>query len=91
VSNVRGARGTAVTLSASLRRTLDNAPLNGKTLTFKVDGVTVGTGVTGSNGVASLSYLIPPSMSVGAHAITVSYAGDSIYGASSGTGTLTAD
>ncbi len=88
VSSLTGAIGQAVTLSATLKLT-GGAALSGKTLTFSVDGTSVGTGVTNSAGTATKSYTIPSTLTVGSHTITVSFAGDSSDGASSGTGTLT--
>jgi hypothetical protein len=53
-----------------------------------VDGVVAGSAVTNGSGVASLSYTIPSTMSVGAHTITTTFAGTNLYNASSGTGVL---
>ncbi len=88
VSNVSGAVGQTVTLSATLTLT-GGAALSGKTLTFSVDGTSVGTGVTNSAGTATKSYVIPSTLTAGSHTITAAFAGDSSDGASSGTGTLT--
>ncbi len=88
VSSLIGANGQTVTLSATLKLA-GGAALSGKTLTFSVDGTSVGTGVTNSAGTATKTYVIPASLTVGSHTITVSFAGDSSDGASSGTGTLT--
>jgi len=90
VASVTGVRGTAVALKATLRRASDGTVLYGGTLTYKVDGVVVGTAVTDTTGVGTRNYTIPATMTVGTHAITVSFAGSSYYFGSTGTGTLTA-
>jgi hypothetical protein len=89
VTAAGGARGTTVTLSAALRRATGGTALGGKTLTFKVDGVVIGTALTDSSGIARRSYPIPATMSVGAHPVIVTFSGDSLYNASNGTNTLT--
>jgi hypothetical protein len=61
----------------------------GKTLTFTVAGVIVGQGTTDSTGTATFSYLIPAGTASGAETITVKFAGDVSFQASTGTGTLT--
>ncbi len=89
VSNVSGTRGETVTLSAKLTRTHDGALITGRTLSFQVDGSSVGNAVTGSDGVASINYTIPAGASLGAHPIDVAFAGEDPLNPSSGTGTLT--
>jgi len=89
VPNQSGSYGQTVSLTATLTRTTDGAPLSGKTLTFKVDGVTVTTGATNGSGVASVSYPITTAQSTGAHTISAEFAGDTNYNAGSGNGTLT--
>ncbi|HWI60494.1 MAG TPA: Ig-like domain repeat protein, partial [Symbiobacteriaceae bacterium] len=72
----------STTLSATL------APgTSGKTISFLVDGVPVGTGVTNGSGVATAPYSV--TNSVGPHVITAVFAGDTEISAVSGTGTLT--
>lgn len=87
-------------LEATLTSTSDGKPLSGKALVFSgtqtIAGtgtvVILGTGKTGNDGTASLRYIDflnrlpdgPDSV-----AISVSFAGDADYGASTGTGTLT--
>lgn len=90
-SAVAGARSQAVVLQATLARTTDNTALSGMTLAFKVDGKSVGTARTNNAGTSSLTYTVPSAMRSGAHKITVTFAGNSLYKASSGTNTLTVD
>ena len=89
LTNAVGTHGKAVTLSARLRRIKNGIALGAETLTFRVDGQVVGTAVTASNGLASLSYALPAGTTAGTHPLGVSFAGDSAYNPSSATGTLT--
>lgn len=88
VTTVSGARGTTVTLKATIKRTSDNTGVSGLTLAFKVNTASAGSATTNASGVATRSYTIPASMTVGAHTITVTFAGTTLYQSSSGTGTL---
>ena len=90
VTNATGAPGQTVSLTARLKRASEGAFLSGKTLTFKIDGVVVGTAVTHSSGQATLTYTLPATTTPGSHPLTASFAGDSAYNPSTGTGTLTA-
>jgi hypothetical protein len=85
---VSGRRGQTITLQATLRQTLDNAPLAGYTLTFRVNGVAVGTAVTNSAGTASLPYTVPLSMPLGNQMLRAEFDGDTTYAASSVNTTL---
>ncbi len=89
VSNVSGVRGETVTLKASLTREHDGAMIGLRTLTFKVDGSTVGSAVTNTSGIAYIPYTIPADSALGGHPIDVIFAGDDPLNPSSGTGTLT--
>lgn len=89
-SNVAGQYGQTVNLTATLRRTTDNAVLSGKTVNFTVAGVNAGSAVTNGFGVASRSYTIPESLPLGANTINAAFAGDTPYNASNGNSTLTA-
>jgi len=86
---VSGRRGQSITLQATLRQTLDNAPLSGRTLTFKVNNAVVGTALTDSAGTASLPYTIPLSLPLGNQTLRVEFDGDSTYAASFLNTTLT--
>ncbi|HYM09638.1 MAG TPA: Ig-like domain repeat protein [Bryobacterales bacterium] len=82
-----------VSLSATLTQTSGGAPVPGATITFKVDGGTVGTGTTDGTGVATSSYN-PSGLPAGNHTVQVFFASQVIssitYEASmSGTQTLT--
>jgi trimeric autotransporter adhesin len=83
-----------VALSATLTRTDSHAAVSGATITFTVDGTSVGSPTTTTaSGVASLSYN-PSSLAAGPHTVQASFAGQTIsatvYSAStSGPQTLT--
>ncbi|GDX41438.1 hypothetical protein LBMAG21_17300 [Armatimonadota bacterium] len=77
---ITGEQNSNVNLTTYLKRSTDGARLSGRTVTFKVDGTTVGTATTDMNGLATLPYTV--SLSVGTHKITTSFAGD-IYDNSS--------
>ena len=86
--NVTGAAGQTVTLPATLK-TAAGAALSGRTLTFSVDGTSIGTAVTSAAGVAAKTYAVPTALTTGGHVLTVTFAGDATSAASTGTGTLT--
>ena len=88
VAPARGFAGQTVTLSASLTGAAAGAAQTGKTLTFLVDGASVGTAVTSAAGAASLSYALPPGLAPGGHALGASFAGDNVVGPSSAAGPL---
>ncbi|HYF92747.1 MAG TPA: Ig-like domain repeat protein, partial [Symbiobacteriaceae bacterium] len=82
VANLPANYGDTVTLSATL-----TPAMAGKTVTFTVDGVGAGAGVTDATGLATASYLVINS--AGSYTIGAAFAGDSDITAASGTGTLT--
>lgn len=89
VSNVTGASGQTVPLTATLRRVTDNALLADKALTFKVAGKTVGSARTDSNGIATFRYPIPSTLGTGDKTVSVVFPTGSFHNGSSGSGTLT--
>ncbi len=81
---------SAVSLSAILKRLTDKAPLGGKTIRLKVDGMEVGTSTTDDNGVATLPYTPSAMMMPGSHSLAYSFDGDDSYATSATKGlTLT--
>ena len=80
-SSVKGKAGSIVTLTATLKRNTDYKLLANETVDFFVDGVSVGTGTTDVNGVATLSYTV--TQAVGIYALKVAFGGDVNYLASS--------
>ena len=83
-----GTYGGTTTLSATL--TANGSPVNGRTITFTLNGNPVGTAITNASGVATLSNVSLSGIAAGSYAtgITASMAGDSSFNASSGTSLL---
>jgi len=75
-------------LRAYVRREADNAWLSGRAVAFAVDGVHVGTAITGFTGRASFPWVV--SEGPASRTILAAFAGDPLYSASSGSATLTA-
>ncbi|MCX6361569.1 MAG: Ig-like domain repeat protein [Armatimonadetes bacterium] len=78
--------GATVTLQATLSDYLA-APLAGKTIAFKIDGTSVGSGVTGATGVAQCDYAV--TALPGSRTILAEFAAEGLNAASSDTATLT--
>ena len=79
--SVSGNMGSMVNLAATLTRTVGGTLLANKTVTFYVDGVSVGTATTDANGVATLSYTI--TQAAGKYALKTTFDGGNDYLASS--------
>jgi hypothetical protein len=78
----------SVTFSATLTRTSGGAPVSGKTITFSVKGQSVCHATTNSSGVASCVVAPTLLIIIGPASYTATFAGDSEYLKSSGTGRL---
>ncbi|MBZ5508447.1 MAG: DUF11 domain-containing protein [Acidobacteriia bacterium] len=95
VANSTGTYFGTTTLSTTLHRTSNGTAVVGRTITFSVNGLVVGTAVTNATGVATLPNVslvqnsIPINAGTYVGALSVSFAGDNQFGASSGTSTLT--
>ncbi|MCX6379698.1 MAG: Ig-like domain repeat protein, partial [Armatimonadetes bacterium] len=89
VGTFSGGPGDKKSLTAVLRRRTDTLPLSAQTLTFKIDGNTIGSGITDGTGKATFLYKIDETYRVGAHVLTAEFAGDNDHSLSTGTGTLT--
>jgi hypothetical protein len=81
--------GGTATLTATLDSSVTNQPISGQTVTFTLDGTSIGSATTDTTGVATLSG-VATSDPVGTHtgAVVASYAATTNYGASMGTGNL---
>jgi 6-phosphogluconolactonase (cycloisomerase 2 family) len=79
--------GTAA-LTATLTKNANSAGVIGKTITFTLNGVAVGSAVTNSAGTATLNVSIA-GQALGTLPITANFAGDALFTTSSGSGTLT--
>jgi predicted outer membrane repeat protein len=86
VDNVTGNKGTDVTLKATLTDTAHNVAISGKSVTFKVNGTTVGNATTDSSGLATLLYHID--LVGGNYTVDAIFAADDQYAGSNNTGTL---
>jgi hypothetical protein len=84
-----GTYGGTTSLSANL--TAGSAGVSGKTVTFKLNGTTIGTATTTGSGVATLSNASLAGINAGSYAngVSASFAGDSGYQSSSATSSLT--
>ena len=90
-ADAAGSIGGTVSLAVTLTRATDGAGVVGRSVSFAVDGTAVGSAATAAGGVAMLAYMIPAATPVGPHSIGATFAGDALYGSSSGAGTLTVD
>jgi len=79
---VAGAPQQTVTLKTLVYS--GGSPASGLLIQFAVDGAPAGSATSGSGG-AAVSYTIPPSMTVGAHDVTVTFAGDATHNAATRT------
>lgn len=71
--------GGIVTFKSKMTRRIDGFGLVGKTVSFLVDGVVVGSAVTGATSFAELTFTVPNTLSVGLHTLSASFAGDASY------------
>src|SRR6185437_15034167 len=95
VTNAAGTYFGTTNLTTTLHRTLNGNAVAGRTITFSLNGVVVGTAVTSATGVASLANVplvlngVPINAGSYPTGIGVSFAGDTQYQASSATSALT--
>lgn len=84
-----GYPGGVVTLTGTLTRNSDGAPLSGMTVSFKVGATTIGSATTDGSGVASKNYTIPSATAIGTTLTsTASYAGDATTNAATDSGSI---
>ncbi|HEX8174213.1 MAG TPA: Calx-beta domain-containing protein [Pyrinomonadaceae bacterium] len=90
LSNVSGSGTFASTATLTATLTKNGSGLSGKTINFSLNGVALGQGTTDANGVATFSNVNITGFGAGTYtgAVSASFAGDSTYGAKSGTGPL---
>jgi uncharacterized repeat protein (TIGR01451 family) len=87
VTDVTGSKNQTVNLEATLVDTAHgNAPVSGKTISFKVNGVDAGSATTDANGKATLAY--PIDLVGGTYNIEAAFLVDTQYAGSTGTGSL---
>ncbi|MBL8047734.1 MAG: hypothetical protein JNJ45_03535 [Chthonomonas sp.] len=82
VPAVNGTIGSNAALTGTLTRTSDNTALSGRTLSFTVDGVGVGTAVTNASGLATFNWNVTAGV-LGARTYSVSWLGDTQYNSDS--------
>jgi hypothetical protein len=89
VNSATGTYGGTTNLSATL--TSGGNGVNGKSISFTVNGSPVGSANTNGSGVASVSNISLAGINAGTYAsgIAASFAGDNAYNASGGTNSLT--
>jgi uncharacterized repeat protein (TIGR01451 family) len=90
VSPVSAPYGGLAILTATLQKASNGGLISGRTITFSLNGATLGTGTTNGAGQAFLT-VSAAGIPLGTYpgAISGSFAGDTIFTASSGTGSLT--
>ncbi len=88
VAPVTAPYGGTAALTATLIKNVNSAGIGGKTITFTLNGVAVGSAVTNSGGTATLNVSIA-GQALGTLPITANFAGDALFTTSSGSGTLT--
>jgi YDG domain/MBG domain (YGX type) len=89
VQSAAGSYGGTVNLTATL--TSGGSGVNGRTLSFALNGSSAGTSTTNASGVATLSNASLAGINAGAYSsgVGASFAGDSTFAPSAGTATLT--
>ncbi|GIV15495.1 MAG: hypothetical protein KatS3mg022_0930 [Armatimonadota bacterium] len=87
LDNASGTIGQYTTLTATLRRVVDNAPVSGKSISFLVDGDAAGSSTTNASGVATRSWVVTSGV-LGDRTMSASFAGDSTYHGTTDTATF---
>ncbi|GIV18547.1 MAG: hypothetical protein KatS3mg023_0298 [Armatimonadota bacterium] len=87
LDNASGTIGQYATLTATLRRVVDNAPVSGKSISFVVDGNSAGSATTNASGVATRSWIVTSGV-LGNCPMSASFAGDLMYHGTSDTATF---
>ena len=85
LGDTAGTYDTAGTLRASLVDQF-GANVSGRSITFAVNGAAAGSSVTGSGGIATTAFT--PLLDAGSYATSATFAGDSLYVANAGTGSI---
>ncbi len=90
ISNVSGSGAYSGTATLTATLTSGGTPLNGKTISFTVNGNSVGNAATNTSGVATLSGVSLSGISIGTHpnAVGASFVENTCFSAN-GSGTLT--
>jgi hypothetical protein len=88
-TSAAGTYGGTTTLSATL--TSGSSPVNGKSISFTLNGISVGSATTNASGVAQLGNVSLSGINAGTYTtgVAASFAGDASFQTSSGTASLT--
>jgi MBG domain (YGX type)/YDG domain/HYR domain len=91
VAAASGTYGATTNLSATLKRASDNSAISGKTISFTLNGTSVGTATTNASGVATLNNASLAGIAAGTYAsgAGASFAGDSSFASSNSAASLT--
>jgi uncharacterized repeat protein (TIGR01451 family) len=90
VSPASGSYGGLAILSATLQKASNGGLISGRTVSFALNGTTLGTATTNGAGQAFFTVSVAGiPLGTYAGAISASFAGDTMFTASSGTGSLT--
>jgi hypothetical protein len=91
VASAAGTYGGTTGLSATLTQSPGGAPVGGKSVSFSLNGTSVGSAVTNGSGVATLASASLGSIGAGSYpnGVAASFAGDGSFSASSATAALT--
>lgn len=85
-TSVTAIRGVDKTITATLKNSTNGALLSGRTLSFDITGVGTFTAVTNASGVASVTLNVAVTVLPAKYALSLSFAGDSLYLATTKTG-----
>ncbi|MCX6361556.1 MAG: hypothetical protein NT029_17260 [Armatimonadetes bacterium] len=89
-----GSYGATVSVIAAVLNDSSGASVAGLTVTIALDGTGLGSAVTRiypswpATNYALISYQVPDALALGQHTVAAAFAGDGLYRACSGTGTL---
>jgi hypothetical protein len=91
VGSVSGSatQGETATLTATLTSSVTHAEISGETISFRLDGSSVGTATTDNSGVATLTGVATANgVGTDSGGVVANFAGNTNYQSSQGTGDL---
>jgi parallel beta-helix repeat protein len=89
INPITGYNGETVNLTSTLTDTHNNIPINGKTIQYTINGTTIGTATTNTQGIATLTYTI--TQNTGTYTIKVQFLQDNVYMGATNSQNLTVD
>lgn len=81
--------GQTIEMKVRLREPITGRYLPNMPIRFKIESIEIGSGSTGSNGSAVLSYVLPPTFGTGTKQVTAEFPGDGRFNPSSMNGSVT--